>query len=187
MHYYPHHIGDFTKDTYFLNNEEVGIVIRLLGLYYDTEKPFKNDISLLSIKVSAEGKEDVVQKVLGLIFKYDETDNLWKQTRCDKEIEHYHAIGAIRKKGGEESAKKRKKDKELWFNLSSTQALLTKNQEPITNNQKKKEQRGLRLASDFSFPLEWEQFCAGAPWASGATARLVSWSQATPRPLACKS
>lgn len=135
MHYYPHHIGDFTKDTYFLNNEEVGIGIRLLGLYYDTEKPFKNDISLLSIKVSAEGKEDVVQKVLGLIFKYDETENVWKQTRCDKEIEHYHSIGAIRKKGGEESAKKRKKEKELWFSLSSTQALLTKNQKPISINQ----------------------------------------------------
>ena len=135
MHYYPHHIGDFTKDTYFLNNEEVGIAIRLVGLYYDTEKPFKNDIPLLSVKVSAEGKEDVVKKVLGLIFKYDEIENVWKQTRCDKEIEHFHSIGAVRKKGGVESAKKRKMEKELWFNLSSTQALLTKNQEPIPINQ----------------------------------------------------
>ena len=31
--------------------------------------------------------------------------------------------------------------------------------QPLTNNQKKKEQRGLRLASDFSFPKEWEDFC----------------------------
>ena len=135
MHYYPHHIGDFTKDTYFLNNEEIGIVIRLLGLYYDAEEPFQNDISLLSVKVNAQGKEEIVKKILGLIFKYDEKENSWKQNRCDKEIEHYHSLIAIRKKGGEESAKKRKKEKELWFSSSSTQALLTKNQEPISINQ----------------------------------------------------
>jgi uncharacterized protein YdaU (DUF1376 family) len=135
MHYYPHHIGDFTKDTYFLNNEEIGIVIRLLGLYYDAEEPFQNDISLLSVKVNAQGKEEIVKKILGLIFKYDEKENIWKQNRCDKEIEHYHSLIAIRKKGGEESAKKRKKEKELWFSSSSTQALLTKNQEPISINQ----------------------------------------------------
>lgn len=135
MHYYPHHIGDFTKDTYFLNNEEIGIVIRLLGLYYDAEEPFQNDISLLSVKVNAQGKEEIVKKILGLIFKYDEKENIWKQNRCDKEIEHYHSLIAIRKKGGEESAKKRKKEKELWFSSSSTQALLTKNQEPVSINQ----------------------------------------------------
>ena len=35
---------------------------------------------------------------------------------------------------------------------------MTNNQQPITNNQDKKT-LGKRLASDFSFPKEWEDFC----------------------------
>jgi uncharacterized protein YdaU (DUF1376 family) len=49
MHYYQHHIGDFIKDTSFLTNEEVGIYLKLLWIYYDTEKPLPNSLFELSM------------------------------------------------------------------------------------------------------------------------------------------
>lgn len=37
MHFYPHHIGDFLKDTSSLTPEESYYYLRLIWLYYDTE------------------------------------------------------------------------------------------------------------------------------------------------------
>ncbi|NDG20084.1 MAG: DUF1376 domain-containing protein, partial [Betaproteobacteria bacterium] len=58
MHFYPHHIGDFLKDTSSLTPEESYYYLRLIWLYYDTEKPLPDDISSLAFKIGARGKED---------------------------------------------------------------------------------------------------------------------------------
>ena len=99
-----------------------------------------------------------------MFFVLDEKNKCWNHTRCDKEIEHYKQQLTTASKAGKASALKRAMNKnptsvEQTLNERSTEVQPTNNQQPITNNQKKKEQRGLRLASDFSFPKEWEEFC----------------------------
>jgi uncharacterized protein YdaU (DUF1376 family) len=43
MHYYQHHIGDFIKATSRLTDGQAMAYLRLLWMYYDTEKPLKPD------------------------------------------------------------------------------------------------------------------------------------------------
>jgi uncharacterized protein YdaU (DUF1376 family) len=164
MHYYQHHIGDFIKDTSFLTNEEIGIYLKLIWLYYDSEKPLPNSLFELGMKTGTRDNQEVLEGLLGMFFVLDEKNKCWNHTRCDKEIEHYKQQLTTASKAGKASALKRAMNKnptsvEQTLNERSTEVQPTNNQQPITNNQKKKEQRGLRLASDFSFPKEWEEFC----------------------------
>jgi uncharacterized protein YdaU (DUF1376 family) len=126
MHYYQHHIGDFIKDTSYLTNEEVGIYMKLLWLYYDTEKPLPKDLFVLSMKANARDSEVIVTGILNMFFI--ETDDGWHHTRCDQEIAHYHSLIENASKAGKASALKRA------INSRSTVVQPTNNQEPITNN-----------------------------------------------------
>jgi uncharacterized protein YdaU (DUF1376 family) len=126
MHYYQHHIGDFIKDTSYLTNEEVGIYMKLLWLYYDTEKPLPKDLFILSMKANARNSESIVTGILNMFFI--ESNDGWHHTRCDQEIAHYHSLLETASKAGKASAAKRAS------NARSTPVQPTKNQEPITKN-----------------------------------------------------
>jgi len=138
MHYYQHHIGDFIKDTSFLTNEEVGIYMKLLWLYYDTEKPLPDSLFELSMKVNGRDKEQVISGLLNMFFTLEEGS--WHHKRCDREIGHYHQQLESASKAGKASAAKRAMNKRLTgvqqpFNERSTTEQPTNNQQPITNNQ----------------------------------------------------
>ena len=140
MHYYQHHIGDFIKDTSFLTNEEVGIYLKLLWIYYDTEQPLPNSLFELSMKVNAREQQDALAGILGMFFTLE--NNAWHHTRCDKEIEHYHQQLETASRAGKASAAKRAFNKrstgvEQALELCSTDVQPTNNQQPLTNNQKK--------------------------------------------------
>jgi len=126
MHYYQHHIGDFIKDTSYLTNEEVGIYMKLLWLYYDTEKPLPKNLFVLSMKANARDSESIVTGILNMFFI--ETDDGWHHTRCDQEIAHYHSLIENASKAGKASALKRA------INSRSTIVQPTSNQEPVTKN-----------------------------------------------------
>jgi uncharacterized protein YdaU (DUF1376 family) len=152
MHYYQHHIGDFIKDTSFLTNDEVGIYLKLLWIYYDTEQPLPNSLFELSMKVNARDQQDALAGILGMFFTLE--NNEWRHTRCDKEIDHYHQQLETASKAGKASAAKRAFNRrsttvEQALDLCSTDVQPTSNHEPITNNQKPKResQRGTRLAN----------------------------------------
>ena len=166
MHYYQHHIGDFIKDTSFLTNEEIGIYLKLIWLYYDSEKPLPNNLFELGMKTATRDNQDVLEGLLGMFFVLDEKNKCWNHTRCDKELEHYKQQLNTASKAGKASALKRAMNKnptsvEQALNERSTEIQPTNNQEPLTKNQDKKT-LGKRLANDFLFPLEWEQFCQQA-------------------------
>ncbi len=140
MHYYQHHIGDFIKDTSFLTNEEVGIYMKMIWIYYDTEEPIPNSLTELSMRVNARGKEDLIKGLLDLFF-ISSTQG-WHHKRCDKEIEHYRQQLEFASKAGKASAAKRALNKTLSdvkqdSNDRSTTVQPTNNQQPLTNNQKK--------------------------------------------------
>lgn len=136
MHYYQHHIGDFIKDTSFLTNEEIGIYMKLIWLYYDTEKPLTKDFSMLAIKVGARDKEISVCAMLNMYF--DEQEDGWHHSRCDKEIAEYHGFIESKSKAGKASAERRLSMKatsvEQVLNNKTTDVQLTTNHKPLTTN-----------------------------------------------------
>lgn len=139
MHYYQHHIGDFIKDTNFLTNEEVGIYLKLLWLYYDTEKPLENDLFTLTMKTSSRGNEDMVTGILTMFFTL--VDNVWFHARCQREIDEYHKMLESKSRAGKASAEHRKNRNstrvEQTLDKCHTDVQLTINHKPITNNQEK--------------------------------------------------
>jgi uncharacterized protein YdaU (DUF1376 family) len=167
MHYYQHHIGDFIKDTSFLTNEEIGIYLKLIWLYYDSEKPLPNNLFELGMKTGTRDNQEVLEGLLGMFFVLDEQNKCWNHTRCDKELEHYKQQLTTASKAGKASALKRAMNKnptsvEQSLDERSTEVQPTNNQEPITINHKpiKENKRGSRL------PQDWFLTKAMGDWAT---------------------
>lgn len=138
MHYYQHHIGDFIKDTSFLTNEEVGIYLKLLWLYYDTERPLPNKIFELSMKVGARDQQEALEGILEMFFTLEGDE--WRHSRCAAEIAHYKQQLETASKAGKASAAKRAMNKtatpvERPLNEKPTDEQPTNNHKPIPNNQ----------------------------------------------------
>jgi uncharacterized protein YdaU (DUF1376 family) len=151
MHYYQHHIGDFIKDTSFLTNEEIGIYLKLIWLYYDSEKPLPNSLFELGMKTGTRDNQEVLEGLLGMFFVLDEQNKCWHHTRCDKELEHYKQQLTTASKAGKASALKRAMNKnptsvEQELDDRSTGVQPTINQEPLTTNHKPKRENATIVA-----------------------------------------
>jgi uncharacterized protein YdaU (DUF1376 family) len=152
MHYYQFHIGDYKSHTHHLSLLEDLAYRRLLDFYFLHEKPIKHrDVAR---QIGMREHEEDVMTVLNEFFI--STEDGFVSPRADKEIKQYKEFAEAGKRG----AAKR------WGTPPNGEAnsppnatpIATNNHKPITNNQDKKA-LGKRLANDFSFPLEWEQFC----------------------------
>lgn len=86
MHYYPHHIGDFIKDTAHLSDAQAMAYLRLMWRYYLDEKPLSGSIEDLAFAVRSD--EATVKLLLRHFFVQDV--DKWVHTRIDKEIADYH-------------------------------------------------------------------------------------------------
>jgi uncharacterized protein YdaU (DUF1376 family) len=133
MHYYQHHIGDFVRDTARLTDTQCMAYLRLIWMYYNTEKPLPDDPEGLAFQVGASDQD--VRLILKHYFEID--GDLHRHKRCDKEIAEYHS----KKEKAAKSANAR------WSNASAmrthteriaNERVLDANQEPRTNNQVKK-------------------------------------------------
>jgi len=133
MHYYQHHIGDFIKATARLTDGQAMAYLRLLWMYYDTEKPLKPEIKILAFQIGSTVEE--TQLLLESFFWLAE--NGWHHTRCDQEIADYRAFLEKKSNAGKASAERRKNTSttsvEQVLNISSTDDELTTNH--ITTNQ----------------------------------------------------
>ena len=130
MHYYQHHIGDFIKDTANLTNEQLAVYMKMLWVYYADEKPFADEPEDIAFAVRSD--EKTVRLLLRHFFVLQ--DDGWHQTRCDKEIAHYHS----KSEKAKESASAR------WANAKAMRThneriaeapVFDANQQPTTNNQ----------------------------------------------------
>jgi len=133
MHYYQHHIGDFVRDTARLTDTQCMAYLRLIWMYYNTEKPLPNDPEGLAFQVGASDQD--VRLILKHYFEID--GDLYRHKRCDKGIADYHS----KKEKAAKSANAR------WSNASAmrthternaNERVLDANQEPRTKNQIKK-------------------------------------------------
>jgi len=154
MHYYQHHIGDFIRATSRLNDAQTMAYLRLLWMYYESEKPLKPDTKILAFQIGTD--IETAQLLLDAFFIL--CADGWHHTRCDQEIQEYRSFRYKKSKAGKASAEQRKNsrltDDEQVLNECSTDVQLTNNHKPITNNQEPikrvEKQRGTRL------PANWE-------------------------------
>ena len=160
MHYYQHHIGDFIKDTNFLTNEEVGIYLKLLWLYYDTEKPLPNDVYILSMKTNTRDCLEIINGILGMFFKLENDE--WHHARCDQEIAEYQAFCVKQKANGLKGGRPKLTQQEPNDNPMGFQAepkiTLTTNHKPLTSIGVAKATKGTRFDL-IAIPDEWVLFC----------------------------
>jgi uncharacterized protein YdaU (DUF1376 family) len=135
MHYYQHHIGDFIKATARLSDTQSMAYLRLLWMYYDSEKPLKPDAKILAFQIGASVEE--TQLLLESFFWLAE--NGWHHTRCDQEIAEYRSFLDKKSNAGKASAERRKNIRstsvEQVLDSSVTDEQLTTNHKPLTNNQ----------------------------------------------------
>ena len=152
MHYYQFHIGDYKSHTHHLTLMEDLAYRRLLDFYFLHEQPIKHrDIAR---QIGMREHEEDVMTVLNEFFI--STADGFVSPRADKEIKQYKEFAEAGKRG----AAKRWGTPPNGEAISPPNAtpIATNNHKPITNNQEKKI-LGKRLASDFSFPKEWKEFC----------------------------
>jgi uncharacterized protein YdaU (DUF1376 family) len=124
MNFYPFHIGDYISHTNHLSDAEDLAYRRMIDLYYHSEQPFYDSLTVARrIRTTVE----IVETILDEFFNFED-DGAWHNKRIDEEIAKYHDRLTQASKAGKASAEAR-------FNKRSTSVQLTKNQEPITNNQ----------------------------------------------------
>jgi uncharacterized protein YdaU (DUF1376 family) len=129
MYSYPHHIGDFIRDTSRLSDSQAMTYLRLIWMYYDTEKPLPNDPEKLAFMLGASPQD--TRLILGHFFYLDGEE--YRHKRCDAEIEAYRS----RQDHGRKAAKARWENAQSIPGASIEHTRRTKNdanREPITDN-----------------------------------------------------
>jgi uncharacterized protein YdaU (DUF1376 family) len=133
MHYYPHHIGDFLRDTSSLSPRDSYIYLRLIWLYYESEKPLPDDPEVLAYKVGVRGEEQLISLLLRTFFRYDPDLKSHTHQRIDTEIAKYQ-----RKANSARQANQTRWASEADLKSdtkSDARQIATNNQEPRTTNQ----------------------------------------------------
>lgn len=133
VHHYPHHIGDYRRDTGHLTNDEDLAYRRMLELYYDTEAPLPNDVEWIARRVQSDPA--IVTRVLRDFFVQDGA--VWRQSRCDEEIAAYRVVVERNRNNGKNGGRPvlhRKTQSQPKRNPLESQPI-TKNQEPGTTSQ----------------------------------------------------
>ena len=151
MYYYQFHIGDYRSATLHLSNEEDLAYRRLLDMYYDTESPIPLDVAWVSKRIKTE--PSIVRDVLNDMFQ--QTEDGFIHSRCDKEIAIYKGFSEAGKRGAAKRWGKGGNSPPI------TPPIATNNQEPITNNHKpikEKVTKGSRLSADWVLPKDWEDW-----------------------------
>jgi uncharacterized protein YdaU (DUF1376 family) len=102
LNYYPHHIGDYLRDTAHLTALEDGTYRRLLDLYYASEKPLPVDLNWLCKLVRAH-TDDERQAVSDILKQFwFRNAQGWTNKRADEEIKK----GRVRIKTARTNGKK---------------------------------------------------------------------------------
>jgi uncharacterized protein YdaU (DUF1376 family) len=163
MNYYPHHIGDYLRDTSHLSALEDGIYRRMLDLYYASEKPLPLNISGLCRLVRARSREEKVAVDTILEEFFVRRANGFSQRRAEAEIA----------KAQEKSGKAKASANMRWHCDGNANALRSgcegnapNNQYPITNNQEPKKEQRQQRSRGSRLPPDWQPSELLKAWAA---------------------
>lgn len=159
VNYYPHHIGDHSRDTAHLSLIEEGVYRRMLDLYYANELPLQSDLTALCrvLRARTEDERAAVQTVLAEFFTAFPEG--YRHKRCDEELA----------KLLEKSAKARASINARWHGKSDTNVLRTNNgrttdvvlpntQYPRPKTQSKPQPRSAFAPPDWVSLSAWQAF-----------------------------
>ena len=139
VHSYLYHVGDYTTHTSHLSLMEDLAYRRLIDLYYLHESPPMGTPMQISRKIRMPKELAAVEQVLNEFFEEELSDSgdnpsqVWRNKRCDEEIQKYQAL----KEHGRNGAAKR------WHKGGDRGAIATPvgsqsepnaNHEPLTMN-----------------------------------------------------
>jgi uncharacterized protein YdaU (DUF1376 family) len=90
VHYFPLHIGDYTRKASHLTLLEDGVYNRLLRIYYDKEQPLPADLAAVQRLAGARGKDEkqAVERVLYEFFRL--CDDGWRNEKADEVIASFY-------------------------------------------------------------------------------------------------
>lgn len=176
MHYYQHHIGDFIKATARLSDTQAMGYLRLLWMYYDSEKPLKPDAKVLAFQIGATVEE--TEMLLESFFWLAE--NGWHHTRCDKEIEEYRQFLNKKSNAGKASAERRKNSSSTGVKRvlddSLTVEQLTTNHKPLTNKPKRDSATSVACPDSVSQQV-WDDWMTVRKEKKAKTLTETGWNQ----------
>lgn len=134
MNYYERHIGDYLKDTAHLSLLEHGIYGRLLDIYYTREEPIPEAQVMRLVGARSPEECSAVRDVLNEFFTRD--GDLWRHTRCDKELSKYQDKQRKAKASADARWSKDKAHTERNANAMRThsEGNAPSNQTPVTSN-----------------------------------------------------
>lgn len=138
MHYYPHNIADYRKDTRFLTKLQHWAYRELLDEYYLSEQPITNNEKDLFWRMGATTDEEqqAIKTVLNGFF--EQTENGFIHKRCDVEIQIFKEIIEKKSRAGKASGQSRRnKTNTCSTPVQHNEAPVEqpKNQEPLPKKQ----------------------------------------------------
>ena len=139
MNYYKRHIGDYAAATRHLSILEHGVYTLLLDMYYTSEGALPTSPKEVCRKLGARSKDEVaaVESVLRDFFT--PSDDGWRQSRCDAEIDAYERNAETNRINGRKGGRKPNRQPAANPMGSASDSKLepepNPNQEPRTMNQ----------------------------------------------------
>jgi uncharacterized protein YdaU (DUF1376 family) len=131
----------------------------LIDWYYLDENPIPLETQVVSRRLRLASEVEVLslQNVLSDFFKEGKSGYVHKRIELD--INDYHEQAEKNQRNGKLGG--RPKKTHLVIDGLPDESQNNLNHKPLTTNNKliEKKTLGKRLASDFSFPKEWEEFC----------------------------
>jgi uncharacterized phage protein (TIGR02220 family) len=86
VNYYPHHIGDYLRDTAHLSPMEDGLYRRMLDVIYASEKPLPNDQDMVCRLVRARTEDERASVAILLQEFFEKRADGWHNKRAEEEI-----------------------------------------------------------------------------------------------------
>ena len=108
MHYYPHYISDYQRDTAHLTLLEHGVYRQLLDHYYATEKPLPSDLPTLFRITRAQRKSERQAVLTVMEAFFVPTEQGLEQRRVTDEIQRLSGRVAASRKNGALGGRSRK-------------------------------------------------------------------------------
>jgi uncharacterized protein YdaU (DUF1376 family) len=160
LNYYPHHIGDYLRDTAHLTPLEDGIYRRMLDVYYASEKPLPVETQWVCRLVRARTTEEqsAVDEVLRQFFS--KHPDGWRNKRADNEIRK----GRARVKAARTNGKSGGRPKTQRVSKNNPVGGLDVNPDQSSQKPKAKSQREDKRAA--RLPSTWEPDSSLAAWFS---------------------
>lgn len=155
MHYYKLNIPDWNLSTSHLTLEEEAIYFRLVNHYYDTETPF-SDLEMVFRRLRIVKQSAQAMMILREFFV--EEDGEWHHSRCDKELDAYHAKSLKNNENGKRGGRPKKpKENPVGFSQEPKEnpdVTLTTNHKPRTINQEPKQKTQKGFSADLMIQVE---------------------------------